>query len=148
MTAREYLERLRTTDREIGAMLDYKQSILQQSINIKSMPDGVCVQTNTSSKVEMAAIRLADYGDKIDELVDSYVGMKREAECLLARLQDNRFRVILTYRYLYNWQWEKIMMQMHYESTHMFRLHGYALQDFERIYSMMGVNGSTIRDIV
>ena len=43
----------------------------------KACQDGVCVQTNTSSKVEMAAIRLADYGDKIDELVDSYVGMKR-----------------------------------------------------------------------
>lgn len=134
MTAREYLERLRTADREINAMLDYKLSILHQAISIKSIPDGVCVQTSTSSRVENAAIRLADYGQKIDAIVDRYVDLKREAERMLDKIQNSRFRIILTYRYLYNWQWEKIMGQMHYESTHMFRMHGYALQEFERIY--------------
>lgn len=140
MTAREYLERLRTIDREISAMLDHKQEMLEQAISIKSMPDGMCVQTSTSSRVEAAAIKLADYGDEINSSVDRLVDSKREAEKLIRQVQDSRFRSILTYRYLYNWGWEKIMGQMHFESSHMFRLHGYALLEFEEIISEVRVN--------
>lgn len=134
MTAREYLERLRTVDREINAMLDYKQELLERATSIKSMPDGVCVQTSTSSRVEAAAIKLADYGEEINLCVDRLVDSKRDAKRLIDMLQDSRFRSILSYRYLYDWPWEKIMGQMHFESSHMFRLHGYALLEFENVY--------------
>ena len=43
---REYLERLRTIDRELNSMLDHKQEILEQATSIKSMPDGVCTDFN------------------------------------------------------------------------------------------------------
>ena len=46
MTAREYLERLRTIDRGINAMLEHKQEMLERATSIKSMPDGVCADSN------------------------------------------------------------------------------------------------------
>lgn len=134
MTAREYLERLRTIDRDINAMLEHKQEMLERATSIRSMPDGVCVQTSTSSRVETAAIKLADYGEEINLCVDRLVDSKREAKRLIDMLQDSRFRSILSYRYLYDWPWEKIMGQMHYEIAQTFRLHGYALLDFEKVY--------------
>ena len=94
MTAREYLERLRTIDRDINAMLDHKQEMLEQAISIKSMPDGMCVQTSTSSRVEAAAIKLADYGDEINSSVDRLVDSKREAQRMIGQMQDSRFRSI------------------------------------------------------
>ena len=139
MTAREYLERLRTIDRETNAMLAHRQEMLEQAISIKSMPDGVCVQTATGSRVEAAAIKLADYSEEINGSIDKLVDSKREAEKLIRQVQDSRFRSILTYRYLYNWPWEKIMGQMHFESSHLFRLHGYALLEFENIFERIRV---------
>ncbi len=142
MTAREYLERLRTIDRDINAMLEHKQEMLERATSIRSMPDGVCVQTATSSRVESAAVALADYGNCINEAVDILVDSKREAQRMIGQLQDSRFKSILTYRYVFNWQWEKIMGQMNYEIAQTFRLHGYALLEFERVYANMIVNDS------
>ncbi len=145
MTAREYLERLRTIDRDINAMLEHKQEMLERATSIRSMPDGVCVQTATSSRVESAAVALADYGNCINEAVDILVDSKREAQRMIGQIQDSRFKSILTYRYLYNWGWEKIMGQMHFESSHMFRLHGYALLEFENVFARITVDYSKLQ---
>ena len=48
---REYLERLRTIDRELDSMLDHKQEILEQATSIKSMPDGVWLQSGRQGRI-------------------------------------------------------------------------------------------------
>lgn len=134
MTAREYLERLRLADREINAMLDYRQTILDQAVSIKSIPDGVCVQTSTSSKVESAAVKLADYGDKINAQVDDLVNLKRAALGLIGQMGDGRHIMLLKYRYVCGWPWSKVAAMMCYDRSMVWRMHGTALQAFEHIF--------------
>lgn len=137
MTARDYLERLRTIDREINAMLDHRQDIIDLACKITSCPNPNKVQTNRQfSKVEDAGIKLAEYSREIDAKVDELVDLKREAETYINQLVDNRFRQIILYRYIYNWAWEKICGAIHYESSRMFELHGYAILAFEKIYQI------------
>ena len=127
---REYLERLRTIDRELNSMLDHKQEILEQATSIKSMPDGVCVQTSTSSKVENAAVRLADYGDLVYELVDDMVKRKEHALELINQIPDGRLAMLLKYRYVFCWSWNKVSAMMCYDRTSVWRMRDEAIKEF------------------
>ena len=134
MTAREYLERLRTINRDINAMLDYRQDIINLACRITSAPNLNKVQSNNqTSKVETAGVKLGDYGREIDAKVDELVNFKRDAEWLIEKLADSRMRVILRYRYINNWNWDKIAGDLHYDRTNVWRLHRYALLAFDYI---------------
>jgi len=136
MTAREYLERLRTIDREINAMLDYRQDIIDLACKITSCPNPNKVQTDRqTSKVEIIGVKLGDYSKEIDKKIDEYVDIKREARAYFDKLTDNRMRMILILRYINNWGWDKIAGEIHYETRRTFELHGYALVEFEKVYA-------------
>ena len=143
MTAREYLERLRTIDREINAMLDHKQEMLERATSIKSAPDGVCVQTSTSSRVETAAVALADYGDEINVYVDEFVDGKRHALELIGGLADGRQIMLLKYRYVFGWPWHKVAAMMCYDRTSVWRMRDEALAAFEVVWEKSQHNATS-----
>lgn len=131
---REYLERLRTIDREINSMLDYKQEILEQATSIKSIPDGVCVQTSVSSKVENAAVRMADYGDLVYGMVDELVKRKEHALELINQIPDGRKAMLLKYRYVFCWSWNKVAAMMCYDRTSVWRMRDDAIEEFSIVW--------------
>ena len=142
MTAREYLEQLRTIDREMEAVIEKGRTIFEKATSTGESFSGVRVQTAVNSKVENAVIMLDEYGDELQQKVNDALSMKKEAKLLIDSIKDERHRCILTFRYLYNWAWYKVIEYAHYESSHVYRLHGEALVEFEKVYKTMGDNGS------
>lgn len=58
------------------------------------------------------------------------VDRKREAKKRIARMQDEREKLILELRYQNRESWEKIMATMYIERSHSFRIHHDALLHF------------------
>jgi len=86
-----------------------------------------------TSKVENAAVRLADLSREIGAEADRLAEHYRIAVSIIARLADDRHRDILTWRYINGWGWERIMVAMEIESRWAHTLHSRALAEAQKI---------------
>ena len=80
---------------------------------------------------------LSDYmavlDEKIQELVTArYKAIEKYTEIYrhIELMEDENERMVLTYRYLRNYTWEKIEDKMNYSMTSIHRIHGNALKNF------------------
>lgn len=89
-------------------------------------------QTEPGSTQERAATELfelrAFYDEKIRELHEK----RREIENTIAELQDSNERMIMRYRYINGYSFEKISGRINYSLQHVFRLHKKALRAIEK----------------
>ena len=131
MTAKEYLQRYKDTQREIED-LDYRMAQLRlkyaapSAINYSDMP-----------KAHNTEHDLSDYMAKMDEMTDYMIskytrlrGIEVDIYLRLDRMEKQEERELLRFRYIDGLTWEQIASRMDYDVRHIYRLHGCALQHF------------------
>lgn len=127
VTAEEYLSRVRTLEMEIEAKLeqiDRLRALLSgRSQRVRDMPRGGQAHdwTDTVAKV-------MELEQELDAHIDRLVDLKREIAAAIAAVADGQCRVLLEYRYLCGWEWQRIAEAMHFDRVTVWRLHGRALQ--------------------
>lgn len=134
MTAKEYMNRVRIAEEMLKLVAEKKRHYqeLATSIGVKltGMPHG----GGNTSKVETSAIGIADLQAKLEREEKKYVTLVTEAEELINRLPQDRFRQLLTLRYLCGHSWKLIRDEMDYaDEKSVFRCHGYALKALQEI---------------
>lgn len=77
-------------------------------------------------------MKIIDLEREIDRRIDEYVDLTREIETAIDRIDDDRYRDILRFRYINGWSWERIAREMHYDRRQITRLHGLALLEIEK----------------
>ena len=135
MTAKEFMERVRKAESELLAISAKKRHYLDliQAIGAK-MSSTVVQGSNTSSKTETAALGLYEMTKLLEEKEKEYVEIVKKAEEALAKIKQEKFRDILTYRYLCRWSWKSIRDQMGYkDEKSVYRCHGYALKELQKV---------------
>lgn len=70
-------------------------------------------------------MKIIDLEREIDRRIDEYVDLTREIETAIDRIDDDRYRDILRFRYINGWSWERIAREMHYDRRQITRLHGW-----------------------
>jgi hypothetical protein len=157
LTAKEALDPLRTIDNEINSKLalrsQYKkildaltQDYLDQTLHSTDYAADRVQSDPQKSRVESIAVQMADspsrcamikrlraVDDDIDRQVDILVTLKTTAEALINTIADSRYKDLLRYRYINNWKWESISDAMKIDIRWVYRLHGYALQAYDKI---------------
>lgn len=124
MTAKEWLRRGWKIDQEINSLLRTKRETRDRLTSITAGYEGDPVQgTRDPHKYD----RLVELDSKIDERVDQLVQIKAEITEAIARVQDSRYRTLLTERYLCFRTWEQIAVDMNYSWKQIHRIHGEAL---------------------
>lgn len=58
--------------------------------------------------------------------------LMQSIECAVGKVDDTRFKILLTLRYIDGRSWDYISDYMGYDKRYIFKLHGRALQAFER----------------
>lgn len=134
MTSKEYMNRVRIAEEMLKIVAAKKRHYqeLATSIGVKltGMPHG----GGNTSKVETSAVGIADLQAKLEREEAKYVKLVTEAEELINRLPQDRFRQLLTLRYLCNHSWKTIRDEMDYaDEKSVFRCHGYALKALQEI---------------
>lgn len=132
MTAKEYLKRYRTLNAYIDCKLEEVAQLRELSTRLS--PTAMFDRNgNVSDKVGRTAAKIVDLEREIDREVDELVKMRKEIEETVSKIDDERFKTLLTMRYINGYKWEKIALEMHYSySSITYYLHPRALREVEK----------------
>ena len=104
---KEYLKRYRKIDREVNQLLMEKDEIFSLGTKItptySDMPKGTGENNRTQSTIE----KLEEQEEKINKKIDLLYEVKEDIEKALHTVEDDTLRVLLRYRYINGFTWEK-----------------------------------------
>lgn len=128
MDAKQYLRQLRRLDDMVNAKLDQVHELRCLAEKVTSAPslDGVRSSFGQDKMAEVVA-KIVDLESSINRDIDELIDLKTSIIALVDSLEDDDYRLILTYRYLNFKTWEQIAVDMGYTYRHVTRLHGQAL---------------------
>ena len=135
MQAKEFLIQVQRAERELLVISAKKRHYADLAQSIGAKISGMVVQTSgNSSKTETAAIGLYEMTKLLDEKEKEYAELVKKAEETIAKVKQEKFRLILTYKYLCNWSWASIRDELGYkDKKSVFRCHGYALRELQKV---------------
>lgn len=104
-----------------------------------------CMLEGCTSKAD--GLPKGQSGDKLAEQVGRLVSLKEclaaeietflnEREIALARIngiKSENMRDVLVYRYIVGLDWKSVAKAMHYDKHHVYKIHGWALQAYEKV---------------
>jgi Zn-dependent M32 family carboxypeptidase len=86
------------------------------------------------SRVETGAIGLIDLIGECTDKEREYVALVKKAEELIAKIPEEKFRRVLTLRYIACESWKTVRDKMGYEDEKsVFRCNGFALRELQKL---------------
>ena len=128
--ARKWLGRARAMKRELKALKSARESTFEMLTSITQNYNSDGAQ---STKDPHKFDKLAEYSAEIDRQIDHLYEVKAEIQKAISRLDDSRYRDILSGRYLDGLTFEEIAVKIKYSYKQTCRLHGRALIKMEGI---------------
>ena len=127
-----YLSQLIRMDTYIQAKREDYELAMARATSITQRHDEIRVTGGKSSREDLI-IRCVEISDEIDRAIDDLIALQREARGLIDKLDDARYKTILTLRYIHCRSWGYIAEHMSYDVRWVHRLHGQALERFSHI---------------
>ena len=128
----KYLKRYINLDREIErkleevARLRSKLTRITQVLTAEPRGGG-----SIYGKTEEIIAKIVDLEKEIDADVDRLVAIRDGIKTIIEAVEDDRERLLLQYRYLDGWTFEKIAVEMNYSWRQIHRLHSRALSNLK-----------------
>ena len=123
--------------KRLDSIIIYKQRQLEElrtqaeKITAEMNPDRV--QTSNANSRESLLTKIADLDVEIERDIKFYCIEQRQAMGLIDSLEDSDHIEILTKRYLERKDWGNIAVGMGYEVRQVYRKHGRALQELNKL---------------
>jgi pyruvate-formate lyase len=135
MDTKQYLGQISRLDR----MIKNKMTELSQYKDLIYGLSGVVNEERVQKspdfdKMTGKVAKVLKIESKIDELIDEYVDKKNLIISQIDSMENEIYYEILFARYIEKKTFEKIADEMMYSWRQIIRLHGKALQEFEKIY--------------
>lgn len=135
MDTKQYLGQISRLDR----MIKNKMTELSQYKDLIYGLSGVVNEERVQKspdfdKMTGKVAKVLKIESKIDELIDEYVDKKNLIISQIDSIENETYYEILFARYIEKKTFEKIADEMMYSWRQIIRLHGKALQEFEKIY--------------
>lgn len=138
--AKEYLQSIAALDAKINALLAEKDELKDrlQRITPVLSPDKTTGGGGTQDKAAVIIAKMIDLENAINADIDCLVNKKREAVKLLNRLTNPVHVTVLDRRYFRRMSLQDIAKDMQYSLRGMQKLHGRALQAYDRLLKEAG----------
>ena len=134
MQAKEYMMRVRKAEAELRFIMAKRRRYEDLLLSMGGGGDNTPVQHGVSSRTETVAVGLVSLMEKLAEKEREYAQYVNEAEALIAKIPQEKFRAVLTYRYLCGWSWKSIRDELKYDDDKsVYRCHGYALRELQKV---------------
>lgn len=136
MTVKEYLMQLWRLDRTIE-IKRRELAKLEEEIGISAMPDnqdrviGSGYPRDPVADPTIQRVQMAEY---IQRLIRVYTNLKATISDQIEGMECDTYRDLLICRYILMMTWEDVAVTMKYDVRHCTRLHGRALQAFQKQY--------------
>lgn len=134
MKAKEYLLRVSRAEAELRLIYQRQRHYSELATAIGVKLTGMPHATGNSSRVEAGAVALVDLNRELEERANEYRRLVREADQLIQKLPQDKFRELLTRRYLCLQSWKTIRDELDYkDEKSVYRCHGYALRELQKL---------------
>ena len=131
MTAKEYLRQIGVLDTKINRRQKQVEELKLLATGTGSLTPGDRVQSSPAGdKMSSIVIKWIDMEHEVTVMIDELIDLKNQIIGEIHQLDDQRYIKILEMRYIDQETFEQIAVTMHMDIRHVFRLHGYALQEF------------------
>lgn len=138
MTTKEYLSQISRLDRMIKNKLTELSQLKEMTCGLSTIPNEERVQSTPNfDKIGTAYCKIESMEENIDKLIDEYADKKNEIISQIDGMEDEILYDILFSRYIARKTFEKIADNMNYSFRQTTRLHGKALQEFEKKYGYL-----------
>ncbi len=137
MTAKEYLQQLHKADVIIKQRIQEKVDLRARLSSIGSFDySKECVQTSLPGDALYAEkiARLIDLENEIDRRIDRYDELKHKIIGQLHELNNTDQIKVLYKRYVLGENFEQIAVDLNFSIRNVYKIHGYALQEFQKIH--------------
>lgn len=134
MNMKEYLSQAIWLDRIINNKLEQLDSLkcLAEKVTTSYSQEKVSA-TKSRSPLENAVVKIIDLEHEIDEDIDRFVDLKREISEVIGHVRSLNQRLLLEMRYIGGKSWDDVALELNYNSRTVFKVHGKALKEIERI---------------
>lgn len=134
MNAKEYLGRIKEFDRSINRKLDRALALKALALKVTpTLKDDSAMGGGNQDKLQSAMDKYIDLKDEIDRDIDRLVDMQDEAYALLGQIRNQKYYHVLELHYLKYQNFEQIGVQMDCSRRWAEKLHGRALEVFDRV---------------
>ena len=135
MTAKEYLSQATWLDRRINSKLEYLESLRRISTKITTTytRENKSEGMTEKSKIENTIVKILDLENEINSDIDRLIDLKKDIMKKIEGINDTNCQVLLEMRYLSGKSWDDVISTMRYDRSTVFRIHGKALKEVEKI---------------
>lgn len=129
---KEYLNQIRYTNQEIQSRVEERNE-LRQAVMIKTSSFQTDkVQESGTTNFDDKYMKFIEVSEEINEQVDELFDLRLRVSNEIDRLEKPEYRILLRMRYINLKTFEEIAVKMNYDIRQVTRLHGNALQEFEK----------------
>ena len=135
MDTKQYLQQISRLDRMINNKLSEISQLRELAMSVSAVKNEERVQTTPNfDKIGTAYCKIEEMEEKLDKLIDEFVDKKNLIISQIDEIENETYYEILFARYIEKKTFEKIADEMTYSWRQVIRLHGRALQEFEKKY--------------
>ena len=135
METKQYLSQISRLDRMIKNKISEISQLRELLMSVSAVSVDEKVQTSPNfDKIGSSFCKISEMEDNLNLLIDEYVKKKNEIISQIESIEDEISYEILFARYIEKKTFEKIADEMMYSWRQIIRLHGKALQEFEKMY--------------
>ena len=141
MDTKTYLQQISRLDRMINNKLSEIQQFRELARSVSAVKNEERVKTSPNfDKMCSTYCKIEKMEKELDDLIDTYVDKKNLIVSQIDGINNETYYHILFARYVEKKTFEKIADEMTYSWRQTIRIHGRALQEFEKLY------GKTYKD--
>lgn len=135
MTTKQYLSQIGRYERMIDDKLTelYRLRQIASSISI-SVSDDKIMSSGSQDKMGDAVAKIVDLEKSVEDTITKYTETRQKIIVQIDNIPDINAYSVLFNRYVGNKSFEKIADSIGYSVRQTIRIHGIALQEFEKIY--------------
>ena len=135
MDTKQYLQQISRLDRMIQNKLSEISQLRELAMSVSAITNEERVQTTPNfDKIGTSYCKIEAMEEKLDKLIDEFVDKKNLIISQIDKIENETYYEILFARYIEKKTFEKIADEMTYSWRQVIRLHGRALQEFEKKY--------------
>ena len=137
MNAKEYLSQALWLDQMILSKLEQLETLKSLSMKVTSSfaEEKISGGNVEKSKMESTVVKVIDLESEINADFVRLIELKKEIQDTINRMEDINYQLLLEMRYLNGKNWEEIAQELKYNNRTVFKVHGKALKQFERVRS-------------
>lgn len=132
MTPKQYFDQIFKLDDEIESKRNERKAVRDTVLGATTWEEAPAFSNQFNSTTENMVLKLDDYSDEINRLIDELVDLKMQLSTEIDQLEDRRYRIVLRERYIRCKSWAEIAIEQSYDKRYIYELHGYALSEFEK----------------